>query len=114
MDLPHQPRTIAQLQSEVSVLVAEFHQFVDSIGTFELTSHITKKRSGSKIELAFWAPVGQYCLCEKKIKGCKELQHGSFPFRNILHRVQSDLTLEYFRIALEHEKVYYQKFQKLW
>jgi hypothetical protein len=111
MDLPHNPRTVDQLQSEVAGIVCELEGFVESLGVFEMTSHIVKKRSGAKVELAFWSPVGEYCQCQKMVKNCTELQHGKFPFRDILHRVQSDVTLEYFRLAVDHEKEFLKKFQ---
>jgi hypothetical protein len=109
MDLPHTPSTVSQLQCEVAAIVSELQDFVEHLGSFEMTSHIENKRSGSKIEIALWSPVGEYCVCTEQT--CKELQHGKFPFRDILLRVQSDVTLEYFRQAVENEKVFLKKFQ---
>jgi hypothetical protein len=104
MDLPETPSTAEELQAEVRTIVLELQSFVDNHGVFEMTSQISKNRRGAKVEIAFWSPVGEYCQCPGPSNTCKELQHGKFPFRDILHRVQSDVTLEFFRSFMENEK----------
>jgi hypothetical protein len=109
MDLPERPSTVSQLQDAVADIVSEFETFVGSID-IDMTIHISRKRRGCKIEIAVWSPETEYCKCDGIV--CNERQHGPFPFRNILHRVQSDLTLEMFRDAIHLEKMYLRAFQK--
>jgi hypothetical protein len=109
-DLPHTPRTIPELQNAVATILEDFELDAQE-WAFELTTHISKKRYGVKIELAWWSPSGEYCRCHNR--NCLEVQHGKYPFRDIVFRVQSDLTLEYFKIALKDEEKYIRKFSSL-
>lgn len=100
MELSHNPRTVKELQNATATVVEDFVFDANSL-PFELTTNVAKRQYGAKVEIAWWSPRGEYCRCHAA--NCPEVQHGKFPFRDVLFRVTSDTTFELFKAGLEWE-----------